>query len=203
MWSGVGYALTQAAKIFVMATFLPTDETNDSLNDDGMPFNLQHSMMESAVNVIELFGVQLTLEYSRKLSHLNPSVRILAVGLGWTLAESCFYLVPLWLGARGMEFSWEYFGMGLQANIDMLLHMSFIAAVWLRTRNDLGQKSMMATLSVIAIHILLPSTKKYMDKVLEQGAWQIKCVIFVIALSSCVTMRYLLKLYQTRKYSSS
>jgi len=203
MWAGIGYALTQALKIFVMATFLPTDDTNDNnLNDDGIPFNLQHAVMESAVNVIEFLGVQLTLEYTRKLSHIGPQLRILAVGLGWTFAESCFYLVPLWLGARGMEFSWEYIGMGVQANIDMLLHMGFITAVWLRTRIDLEQKPLLVSYIIIVIHVILPSTKKYMDKELGQNDWQIKAFLLVIGLCSGIVSRYLLRRYQTQKYAA-
>merc|ERR1712130_97031 len=100
------------------------------------------------------------------------------------------------------EFSWEYIGMGFQANIDMLLHMSFITAAWLRTRNDLEQKSMIIVLCIIATHIILPSCKKYMDKELGQSDYQIKSYVLVFAMACGIMVRYLLRHYQTQKYSS-
>jgi hypothetical protein len=41
--------------------------------------------------------------------------------VGWAAAEAIVsYLIPLWIGARGMEFSWEYIQMGLASNINLV-----------------------------------------------------------------------------------
>lgn len=40
---------------------------------------------------------------------------------GWALFESLAqFLLPLWIGARGMEFSWEYIEMGIDSNVNLV-----------------------------------------------------------------------------------
>ncbi|KAG8043238.1 hypothetical protein GUJ93_ZPchr0111g33296 [Zizania palustris] len=46
-----------------------------------------------------------------QLTHRNISQnhKFQAVGLGWAFADSVLHrLAPLWIGARGLEFTWEY-----------------------------------------------------------------------------------------------
>ena len=44
--------------------------------------------------------------------------QILETHIGWACAESVFrILLPLWTGARGMQFSWEFIYMSIEANI--------------------------------------------------------------------------------------
>ncbi|PKU64723.1 hypothetical protein MA16_Dca020352 [Dendrobium catenatum] len=39
---------------------------------------------------------------------------------GWAFADSVLYrLAPLWIGARGLEFTWEYIFQGLEANANL------------------------------------------------------------------------------------
>jgi hypothetical protein len=93
--------------------------------------------MKSLVNVIEIVGVQYTLQLTPNLSKFEHGVRVLALGtglgscdcvvfielpcLGWAFAESVVsYLIPLWIGARGMQFSWEFIEMGVASNINMV-----------------------------------------------------------------------------------
>ena len=52
-------------------------------------------------------------------SHLTKSTLTLIEG--WATADSLLRrLVPLWMGARQLEFSWEYTQMAIQANINLV-----------------------------------------------------------------------------------
>lgn len=40
---------------------------------------------------------------------------------GWAFADSVLHrLAPLWIGARGLEFTWEYIFQGLEANANLV-----------------------------------------------------------------------------------
>lgn len=40
---------------------------------------------------------------------------------GWAFADSVLHrLAPLWVGARGLEFTWDYILQGLEANANLV-----------------------------------------------------------------------------------
>lgn len=44
---------------------------------------------------------------------------------GWAFADSVLHrLAPLWVGARGLEFTWDYILQGLEANANLVLNCS-------------------------------------------------------------------------------
>lgn len=45
---------------------------------------------------------------------------------GWAFADSILHrLAPLWVGARGLEFTWEYVLQGLEANANLVQLLPF------------------------------------------------------------------------------
>lgn len=47
---------------------------------------------------------------------------------GWAFADSVLHrLAPLWVGARGLEFTWEYILQGIEANANLVRFLSFIS----------------------------------------------------------------------------
>ncbi|XP_044973026.1 uncharacterized protein LOC123440526 [Hordeum vulgare subsp. vulgare] len=62
--------------------------------------------------------------------------RVIAVG--WAFADSVLHrLAPLWIGARGLEFTWEYIFQGLEANANLVMTLSLAALgslMWLRKK---------------------------------------------------------------------
>ncbi|XP_044973954.1 uncharacterized protein LOC123441784 [Hordeum vulgare subsp. vulgare] len=47
---------------------------------------------------------------------------------GWAFADSVLHrLAPLWIGARGLEFNWEYIFRGLEANANLVMTLSLAA----------------------------------------------------------------------------
>ncbi|KAI3823342.1 hypothetical protein L1987_04777 [Smallanthus sonchifolius] len=58
-----------------------------------------------------------------QLTHRNISQnhKFQAVGLGWAFADSVLHrLAPLWMGARGLEFTWDYILQGFEANANLV-----------------------------------------------------------------------------------
>lgn len=189
-WAGAGYAITQIVKIFVMATFLPA-------TTDG--WNTTQELMKTGVNILELVGIHITLERIPNLSKFSHGSRILCVGLGWSFAEAlALYAIPLWLGARSMEFSWEYITMGICSNVDMLLNMSILAAMWLWSRTDLESRGQPLVLLCLVVQTVLPSTVSYMTEI-GMPVWNIQGVRLALGLILGVPMRILIERYATHK----
>lgn len=44
--------------------------------------------------------------------------------VGWAFADSVLHrLAPLWVGARGLEFTWDYILQGLEANANLVIQV--------------------------------------------------------------------------------
>lgn len=58
---------------------------------------------------------------------IGPSYSLLA---GWAFADSVLHrLAPLWVGARGLEFTWDYILQGLEANANLVYTRFFLVCI--------------------------------------------------------------------------
>lgn len=49
---------------------------------------------------------------------------------GWAFADSVLHrLAPLWVGARGLEFTWDYILQGLEANANLVYTHFFLVCI--------------------------------------------------------------------------
>uniref|UniRef100_A0A3B5LWR8 BOS complex subunit TMEM147 n=1 Tax=Xiphophorus couchianus TaxID=32473 RepID=A0A3B5LWR8_9TELE len=54
--------------------------------------------------------------------HSGPEYKIMVAAMGWATAEHVMLrFLPLWVGARGIEFDWKYIQMSFDSNISLLL----------------------------------------------------------------------------------
>ncbi|MBA0836968.1 hypothetical protein Goarm_009155, partial [Gossypium armourianum] len=120
-----------------LATFLQVSE------NDG--FDPYQELLKALIGFIDVAGLYFALT---QLTHRNISQnhKFQAVGLGecdfdssplgWAFADSVLHrLAPLWVGARGLEFTWDYILQGLEANANLVLSISLAALgslIWLR-----------------------------------------------------------------------
>ncbi|KAI5019919.1 hypothetical protein ZWY2020_044807 [Hordeum vulgare] len=66
-------------------------------------------------------------KYTRNLAPTNRAI-LLSGPAGWAFADSVLHrLAPLWIGARGLEFTWEYIFQGLEANANLVMTLSLAA----------------------------------------------------------------------------
>ncbi|XP_075516955.1 uncharacterized protein LOC142551552 [Primulina tabacum] len=125
--AAVVYLITTLVKLVCLATFLKVSESDN--------FDPYQELMKAMIGFIDVAGLYFALT---RLTHRNISQnhKFQAVGLGWAFADSVLHrLAPLWVGARGLEFTWDYVLQGLEANANLVLSISLAALcslIWLR-----------------------------------------------------------------------
>ncbi|PIA52411.1 hypothetical protein AQUCO_01000346v1 [Aquilegia coerulea] len=125
--TAVVYLITALIKLVCLATFLKVTE-NDS-------FDPYQELLKALIGFIDVAGLYYAMT---QLTHRNISQthKFQAVGLGWAFADSVLHrLAPLWVGARGLEFTWEYILQGLEANANLVFTVSLASLgslMWLR-----------------------------------------------------------------------
>ncbi|KAG9147086.1 hypothetical protein Leryth_005334 [Lithospermum erythrorhizon] len=111
------YLVTALVKLVCLATFLNVPE-NDT-------FDPYQEILKASIGFIDFAGLYFALT---QLTHRNISQnhKFQAVGLGWAFADAVLHrLLPLWVGARGLEFTWDYILQGLEANANLSISYGF------------------------------------------------------------------------------
>lgn len=195
MLAGCAYFATQMIKILAIATCLPLEESEDIEH-----FSYSNEVTKCVLNLIELVGVHTAMQTIPSLGRFTHTDRVQAVGLGWSFGEALAkYLFPLWLGARGLEFSWEYIGMGVESNINLLMNMGFIGAAWLRSRSDLESAAVPVAYCVIAIFVCMPSITNFLRVMVGLSAWNAQLVRLGIGMCSGLLIKAFIARYTTHK----
>ncbi|KAM6999579.1 LOW QUALITY PROTEIN: BOS complex subunit TMEM147 [Passerculus sandwichensis] len=152
---GVGVAADGQAQAGPVALLLPLRRlppATTSMDQYGPEF------LRATVDVADLGGLQLALGRGGGRGELRILVAalgwasaelltarweiwdfggILVAALGWASAELLTArCVPLWVGARGVEFDWRHLQMGLDSNISLVRHVAAAALLWVG-RHDL------------------------------------------------------------------
>jgi len=130
VYAALGYVATQAAKLLLLATFLPPLE-------DGV-FQIVPELFKAIINCGDIVGIYLLLNMKRLG---DGEIKILGIAVGWATAESLLRrLVPMWLGARQLEFNWEYIQMAIHANINLVRASSSLFTSALGVPRDSNQR---------------------------------------------------------------
>jgi len=145
--AGGVYMLTQLCKMIILATFFPTYEVPEGKLD------LHGELMKGAVELFDLIGIFVII--SQQIG--RGDLKILVAGVGWAMAELVsMRLLPLWVGARGIEFSWQYIQLSFEANISLAHHIIMAVLIWMWTRNNIEK----SVLPLIISLLLLCSSKQ-------------------------------------------
>ncbi|KAH9692726.1 transmembrane protein 147 [Citrus sinensis] len=136
---------------------------------------LVKELLKALIGFIDVAGLYFALT---QLTHRNISQnhKFQAVGLGWAFADSVLHrLAPLWVGARGLEFTWDYLLQGLEANANLVLSISLAALgslMWLRKNKP---KTLIPIIYACAgIVATMPSITSYLRRGL---GWQFPKVV--------------------------
>ncbi|AQK62619.1 seven transmembrane domain protein [Zea mays] len=193
------YLGTALVKLVCLATLLKVPE-NDS-------FDPCQELLKVVIGFIDAVGLYFALT---QLTHRNISQnhKFQAVGLGnytalifplhgfgmdiwkeahlgWAFAASVLHrLAPLWIGARGLEFTWEYILQGLEANANLVMTLSLAALgslMWLRKNKP---RTLVPIVYACALLLAtMPSITGYLRRSLE---WQTPKVVGFELISSLV-----------------
>ncbi|MPC16915.1 Transmembrane protein 147 [Portunus trituberculatus] len=123
------YLLVQLCKMLLLATFFPT--LDGPLEASG----LLTELVKTTVDFGDVMGMSVVLSRVPGAGH----IKVLITGLGWAAADLLLTrALPLWVGARGLEFDWKYIQISLDANISLVHHLNLALLVWLWWRVDLA-----------------------------------------------------------------
>ncbi|XP_062499456.1 BOS complex subunit TMEM147-like [Corticium candelabrum] len=143
---GGAYIVTQFCKMLLLATFFPVDSS-------GERFDPSTELMKATMDIGDVIGIYFVLS---KISG-KGEMKILVTGLGWSAAElATTRLIPLWVGARGTEFNWNYMLMSFDANICLVHYLTVAALLWVLTRPDLNKAFRPAVVGLLLITCYKP-----------------------------------------------
>ncbi|CAL1410884.1 unnamed protein product [Linum trigynum] len=160
MKAALVYLGTAIVKLVCLANFLKVSE-----NDEFDPYQ---ESLKALIGLVDVAGIYFALT---QLTHRNISQnhKFQAVGLGWAFADSILHrLAPLWVGARGLEFTWDYILQGLEANANLAFSISMAALgslMWLRRNKP---KTLIPLIYICALIVAtMPSITSYLRKKLD------------------------------------
>ncbi|EFJ04534.1 hypothetical protein SELMODRAFT_169883 [Selaginella moellendorffii] len=154
------YLGTTLIKLVLFATFLQASD-----NDD---FHPSQEMLKALIGFLDVAGMYFALT---QLTYRNISQnhKFQAIGLGWAFADSLLHrLAPLWVGAKGHEFTWDYLLQGIEANVNLVLTVSLAALgslMWLRKSKPSALVPIIYTSA--GILAAMPSISSYLHRGLK------------------------------------
>ncbi|KAF4353519.1 hypothetical protein F8388_013811 [Cannabis sativa] len=159
--SAIVYLITALLKLVCLATFLKVSET-----DNFDPYQVLDFPPSSCLTGVEALQ-------------------------RWAFADSDLHrLAPLWVGARGLEFTWDFILQGLEANANLVFSISLVALgslIWLRKNKP---KTLIPIIYACAVIVAtMPSITSYLKRglgwhFLEVVGFQLS-ISLVMALISC------------------
>ncbi|UYV62928.1 TMEM147 [Cordylochernes scorpioides] len=167
--AGAMYLLTQLVKMLILASFFPASDYG--------ALNLASEVMKCSVDMCDLIGLYLVM--SRVAG--KGDTKFLVAGLGWATAElAVTRFLPLWLGARGVEFDWKYLQMSFDSNINLIHHISTAMLVWLWGRYDLRKSHRAVVTCLLFIACFRPLIIDITTLSTAMGPWSLLLAKLVV-----------------------
>eukprot|EP00899_Mesostigma_viride_P012795 jgi/Mesvir1/21516/Mv03959-RA.1 len=153
--AGLIFACTALMKLVLQATFLQVS--------DGAHFDLGQELTKTLIGLMDVGGVYYALtQVTHRLSG-TWETRFLAVGLGWSLANSLLQrALVLLLASRSTEFTWDYVVYALESNVDLLITMSFACVMALLSRKKRPAALMPALYAGVLGYAIMPALSRCM-----------------------------------------
>ncbi|XP_037517417.1 transmembrane protein 147 isoform X1 [Rhipicephalus sanguineus] len=176
------YIVMQLCKMLILATFFPPGDVSSVGGFDvlGVPFRMDVEFLKATVDLADLVGLHIVMT---KVAGKGET-KFLVAGLGWASAELLMTrFVPLWVGARGMEFDWRYVQLSFDSNISLVNHISTATLVWLWNRHDLRKVHLPVVTVLLAITCYRSLLVELMVQTLAFGPWLVLAVKLMAAIS--------------------
>ncbi|CAN7983798.1 unnamed protein product [Ixodes hexagonus] len=169
------YIVMQLCKMLILATFFPPGDVSSVGG-----FDVLGEFLKSTVDLADLVGIHIVM--TRVAG--KGETKFLVAGLGWASAELLMTrFVPLWVGARGMEFDWRYVQLSFDSNISLVNHITTATLVWLWNRNDLRKVHLPVVTVLLAITCYRSLILELMVQTLAFGPWLVLAVKLLGAVS--------------------
>ena len=123
-WGIIYYAVATLTKMLLYATVIPY---NTIENEN---YDLSQEFLKILINCIEVAFILMALRNRSSFQESEAHLKVITVGLAWSLSESIFsYFLYFLLNATSEEFKWEYIITAINANIDLLERIAVVALV--------------------------------------------------------------------------
>lgn len=160
--AAAAYLVTQLCKMLFLATFFPASDTVIG------QFDILGELFKSTVDLADLVGIHLVMSQIAGKGQL----KFMIAGVGWASAELIMTgILPLWFGARGVEFDWKYVQMSLDSNVSLLHHITTATLVWLYSRTDLNRMFLPVVVALLAFSCYRPLIIEVLTQFIGLSAW--------------------------------
>ena len=110
---------------------------------------------------------------------------VLRVSGYWRIPPFAFLsCIPLWVGARGIEFDWKYIQMSIDSNISLVHCIVGSAQVWMITRCDLHHTYQPAVVLLMFLSVYKAFVMETFVLLCSLGSWTVLLVTGLLALST-------------------
>lgn len=192
--AGLAYFLTQLCKMLVLATFFPMTETGENQQID-----ILGEFLKSTMDLSDLLGLHLLMLRIPGKGEL----KVLVAGLGWASSEFLTTkLLPLWVGARAIEFDWLHTQQSFDTNISLVLYLTIAALIWLWSRTDLQKVYTPVVVILLGLCCYRPLVLEVVSYMFGISSWSLiifkaiyTCGIGALALQIYVGLVKTLKTY--------
>lgn len=172
--AAAAYLFTQLVKMLVLATFFPDYEIAAG------GFDVVGELLKSTVDVIDLIGLHIVMTQIAGKGQL----KFMAAGMGWGTAELIMTrFIPLWVGARGVEFDWKYIQMSFDSNVSLLQHITTATLVWLYSRHDLHRSIFPVVVILLTLSCYRPFLVDILIHAVGLGSWTLLLVKAAFSMS--------------------
>uniref|UniRef100_A0A673J9Z9 BOS complex subunit TMEM147 n=1 Tax=Sinocyclocheilus rhinocerous TaxID=307959 RepID=A0A673J9Z9_9TELE len=146
--------------------------------------DVSNEFMKATVDLADLLGLHLVM--SRNAG--KGEYKIMVAAMGWATAELIMSrCIPLWVGARGIEFDWKYIQMSFDSNISLVHYIAMAAVVWMFTRYDLPKSFRLPVTILLGLCVYKGFLMELFVHVFLLGSWMALLVKAVLtgAISLC------------------
>jgi hypothetical protein len=156
--------------MLLLATTFPVSAVQSERDD------LVRVVLTCTVDVIDLLGIYLCLtKFSSRSERDASKIKVLSTVVGWGMMEVVSTrVVPLWVTARGVEFSWVSLLTGLDANITLVYLAATVALLWLWSRPDLNQTLLPLLLGLLLSLWYTPLLLYLLTTSLDPALWVLR-----------------------------
>ena len=101
----------------------------------------------------------------------------------WRIPPFAFFsCIPLWVGARGIEFDWKYIQMSIDSNICLVHYVVASAQVWMITCYDLYHTFQPAVLLLMFLSVYKAFVMEMFIHLCSPGSWMALLALSTLAL---------------------
>jgi hypothetical protein len=151
-------------------------------------YDLSHEILKVFINTLELVFISYSLKLKNSFQEKETGLKVLSVGLAWTLAETlCSNLLYFIMNATSEEFQWEYIQTAIQCNFDLIERLGVVALLECYYRNTL--LSPLFLLIVLGRYFISGLGFKYIDILKHHDEWKQLAIRGVYSIAFAIIAR--------------